>query len=272
MRSAITISLVPQARGGPFVFWDDLAAGCAKATQLGFDAIEIFAPGAEALDADAIRPLLDRHRIKVAAVGTGAGWVIHKLSLTSPDSAVRAKAREFIRAIIDAGGKLGAPAIIGSMQGRWGDGVARDQAIAYLKDALDDLGHHSRQYNVPLIYEPLNRYETNLVNTQADGVALLKTLKTNNVTLLADLFHMNIEEVDLPSAIRSAGSSIGHIHLADSNRRPAGNGHTNFAPIAEALRDIGYKGYISAECLSWPDPEAAAAKTIESYRRYFAKC
>jgi sugar phosphate isomerase/epimerase len=270
MKSAITISFVPQARGGPFVFWDDLAAGCTKAAQLGFDAVEIFAPGAEALDADIVRPLLDRHRIKVAAVGTGAGWVIHKLSLTSADSTVRAKARGFIRSIIDAGGKLGAPAIIGSMQGRWGEGVTRDQAIAYLTDALNDLGQHARQHGVPLIYEPLNRYETNLVNTQADGVALLKTLRTNNVTLLADLFHMNIEEVDLPAAIRSAGNSIGHVHLADSNRRPAGNGHTTFAPIVEALKDIGYKGYISAECLPWPDSDAAAVQTIAMYKRYFA--
>jgi len=270
MQSAITISLTPQARGGPFVFWDDLAAGCAKAAQLGFDAVEIFAPGSAALDVDLVRPIIDRHNLKVAAVGTGAGWVIHKLSLTSPDAAIRSQARDFVRSIINAGGKLGAPAIIGSMQGRWGEGVSRDEARGYLTDALSDLGQHARRYNVPLIYEPLNRYETNMVNTQADGVSLLKSLQSDNVTLLADLFHMNIEEVDLPATIRSAGISIGHVHLADSNRRPAGDGHTDFDPIALALREIGYKGYISAECLPWPDPDAAAAKTIDMYQRYFA--
>jgi sugar phosphate isomerase/epimerase len=270
MRSAITISLTPQARGGPFVFWDDLPAACAKAAQLGFDAVEIFATSPAALDAGIVRPVLDRHKLKVAAVGTGAGWVIHKLALTSPDAAIRSKARDFIRSIIDAGGKLAAPTIVGSMQGRWGDGTSREQALAYLIEALNDLGEHARQYNVPLIYEPLNRYETNMIVTQADGLALLKQLNTDNVRLLADLFHMNIEEVDLPAAIRAAGRAIGHVHLADSNRRPAGNGHTDFATIAEALRDIGYAGYISAECLPWPDSDSAAVKTIESYRRYFA--
>lgn len=269
MQSAITISLTPQARGGPFVFWDDLAGGCDKAARLGFDAVEIFAPSPDALSIDRVRPLLDRHKLKLAGVGTGAGWLIHKLTLTSPDQAIRTRAREFIRSIIDAGGKLGAPTVVGSMQGRWGDGISRDSAMAWLIDALNDLAEHARRSAVPLIYEPLNRYETNMVNTQAEGVTLLESLKTDNVRLLADLFHMSIEEVDLAAAIRASGAAIGHVHLADSNRRPAGNGHTDFASIASALRDIGYAGYVSAECLPWPDSDAAAAQTIDMCRRHF---
>ena len=271
MKSAITISLTPQARGGPFVFWDDLAAGCAKAAQLGFDAVEVFAPSPEALAEDQIRLLLERHKLKLAGVGTGAGWVIHKLTLTSADGEVRSRAREFIRSMVDAGGKLGAPAVIGSMQGRWGETVSRGSANAWLIEALDDLGEYARQYGVPLLYEPLNRYETNIINTQGGGVALLNTLKTTNVKLLADLFHMNIEETDIASAIRASEDAIGHVHLADSNRRPAGSGHTSFGPIAAALRDIGYAGYLSAECVPWPDPDAAAKKTIESFRNYFVQ-
>jgi sugar phosphate isomerase/epimerase len=268
MRSAITLSLTPEARGGPFVLSDGLANGCAKAAQLGFDGIEIFAPAP--IDADGVGPLLERHRIALAAVGTGAGMLVHKLSLTSPDHSVRDRAREFIRSIIAAGGKLGAPAIIGSMQGRWNEHVPREDAFEYLVEALNDLGEYAAVLDVPLIYEPLNRYETNLATTLAQGVALLNRLKTDNVKLLADLFHMNIEEADLPAAIRASGGAIGHVHLADSNRRPAGCGHTDFAPIAAALRDIGYAGCISAECLPWPGPDAAAEKTIQSYRRYFA--
>lgn len=269
MQSAITISLTPEARGGPFVFWDDLAAGCEKAAKLGFDAVEIFAPSAYALSADRVRPLLDRHKLKLAGVGTGAGWVVHKLTLTSHDVEIRMRAREFIRSIVDAGGKLGAPTVVGSMQGRWGETVSRDAATAWLAEALDDLGEQAKSHGVPLIYEPLNRYETNMVNTQAEGVGLLNSLKTRNVKLLADLFHQNIEESDVAASIRASGSAIGHVHLADSNRRPAGNGHTDFAPIAAALREIGYAGYVSAECLPWPDPAAAAAKTVESFRQYF---
>ncbi|MST01361.1 MAG: sugar phosphate isomerase/epimerase, partial [Pedosphaera sp.] len=96
MKSAVTISLVPEARGGPFVFWDDLAAGFATAAQLGFDAVEIFPPSSNGIPLSAVQGLMEKHSLKLAAVGTGAGWVKHKLRLTDPDPAVRQQAREFI--------------------------------------------------------------------------------------------------------------------------------------------------------------------------------
>jgi sugar phosphate isomerase/epimerase len=271
IKSCVTISLVKEARGGPFVFWDDLGAGCRKAAELGYDAVEVFPPAPDAIDPVGLRRLLGDHGLKLAAVGTGAGWVVRRLTLTHPDAGRRAEARRFIRAIIDLGGPLGASAIIGSMQGRWGgdDGADRETARGHLSEALDALGDHASQYGVPLIYEPLNRYETNLANTVADGVALLESLATRNVVLLADLFHMNIEESDIAAALRSGGRHIGHVHLVDSNRRPAGCGHIDYRPIAEALRAIGYDRYASAEAFPYPDPDAAARQTIEAFRRYF---
>ena len=269
MRSSVTVSLVPEARGGPFVFWDDLAAGCRKAKELGFDAVEVFAPSAEAVPVETLRKLLANQGLALAAVGTGAGWVKHRLHLTLADAAAREKAREFIRSIIDVGGPLGAGAIIGSMQGRFGEGVDQATAMAYLSEALEELGEHARQYGVPLIYEPLNRYETNLINTVDAGVKLLAGLSTKNVVLLADLFHMNIEEVDVAAAIRASRGHIGHLHFVDSNRRPAGCGHLDFAPIAAALAEIGYAGYASAEALPWPDSDAAARTTMAAFRRWF---
>ena len=155
------------------------------------------------------------------------------------------------------------------MQGRYADGVDQETARRYLADALHDLGEHARQYGVPLLYEPLNRYETNLINTIEQGVALLNSFPSDNVRLLADLFHMNIEEVNVAQAIRTGANSIGHLHFVDSNRRAAGSGHTDFVPIAAALRDIGYAGYASAEAFPWPDPDAAAKMTIESFRQLF---
>ena len=257
MKSAVTISLVPEARGGPFVFWDDLGAATRVARELGFDAIEIFPPSAEAISNL-------KSEIPVAAVGTGAGWGKHQLTLTSLDAGIRRRATEFVAAIIDAAAAHGAPAIIGSMQGRAND-------LAALRDALEILGERAARHDVPLIYEPLNRYETNLVNTIAAGVELVSSLSTKNVRLLADLFHMNIEEADLPAAIRAGGTHIGHVHLADSNRRPAGHGHTDFAKVAAALREIGYDGYVSAEAFAYPDSHSAARATIDAFNRFF-KC
>src|SRR5436305_1761660 len=126
-QSAVTISLVPEAAGGPFIFWDNLARSVRKAKELGFDAVEIFLPSADAIDPKTLRALLDENQMKLAAVGTGAGWLKHKLHLCLPDASDRRKARDFIRSIINFAGQFCAPAIVGSMQGRWGD-VTRDTA------------------------------------------------------------------------------------------------------------------------------------------------
>ncbi|MFM8221389.1 MAG: sugar phosphate isomerase/epimerase family protein, partial [Planctomycetaceae bacterium] len=168
IRSAVTVSLVPEAAGGPFVFWHDLLGAARQARQLGFDAIEIFPPGPEVIDHDSLRSLLDHHSLRLAAMGTGAGWVRHQLQLCHPDATRRQQARDFIRRIIDLAGGLGAPAIIGSMQGRWGAELSKADALQWLAEGLEELGRHAAQFSVPLLFEPLNRYETNLVNTVAD--------------------------------------------------------------------------------------------------------
>lgn len=268
MKSAITISLVPQAKGGPFVYWDGLADGCARAAAFGFDAVEVFPPAANAIDIAELQGLLDHHGLKLAALGTGGGWLIHKWTLTHPDAAIRKQALEFIRAIVDVAGGFGAPAIIGSMQGRWEGNITRDQALKWLGESLEDLGEHATRHGTVLLYEPLNRYETNLFNRQGEAAAWLRKLKTSNVRILADLFHMNIEEEDMAAALRDVGSLLGHVHFADSNRRAIGLGHINAGPVLTVLRKAGYTGYLSAEIVPLPDSNTAAKKTIESIRFY----
>jgi sugar phosphate isomerase/epimerase len=270
MKSAITISLVPEAKGGPFVFWDGLADGCQRAAALGFDAVEIFPPCASAIDLAELRALLATHQLQVAAVGTGGGWIVRKWSLTHADAGVRAEARCFIREIIELAATFGAPAIIGSMQGRWEGAVSRQQALAWLLEALEDLGALAAARGQMLLFEPLNRYETNLFNRVADAANCLDTLRARNVRILADLFHMNLEEASVPAAFRAAARYIGHVHFADSNRRAIGLGHTNMPPIIEALREIGYQNYLSGEILPLPDADAAARQTIERFRHYTA--
>lgn len=267
MKSAVTISLVPEVKGGPFVFWDDLAAGCRKARELGFDAVEIFPPDADAIDVEDLRSLLDDTGLAVAAVGTGAGWVKHGLSLTSPQEEVRGAAVAFIERMMELASRFEAPVIIGSMQGRAAGEVTRQVALRFLGNALFKLDEHAEDLGTIVFYEPLNRYETNLINTLADGVQFLTGSAMRNVKLLADLYHMNIEEANLAAALRQAGRHIGHVHFADSNRRAAGLGHTDFVPVVQALREAGYGGYLSAEVLPLPDPESAARQTIETFRR-----
>jgi sugar phosphate isomerase/epimerase len=271
IRSAVTVSLVPEASRGPFIFHGDLPGACREAKALGFDAIELFPPGPSAVDPAELRTLLDDHGLSLAAVGTGAGWAKHKLHLTLPDEARRREARAFIASIIDFAGSLGAPAIIGSMQGRSGDGVDHNAALSYLREAVEELSERASRHGVPLLIEPLNRYETDMLNTVADGLDFIGSLKSENVRLLADVFHMNIEEIEIAASIRWGAEAIGHLHFVDSNRRSAGSGHVDFGPIAMALKAIGYIGYASAEALPYPDSSSAAKATIEAFRRHFRR-
>ena len=267
MKPAVTISLVPEARGGPFIFWDDLTEGCRKAAKLGFAAVEVFPPSAATLDSAALKKLLHEHGLKLATLGTGGGWLRQKLTLTAANTQVREKARKFIAEMIEVAAPFGSAVILGSMQGRAEGEVNRSEALNYLGEALSELADHAAKNKVTLLYEHLNRYETNLLNRVEDVVPFVKPF-SGKVKILADLFHMSIEEASIANAIRAGGELIGHVHLADSNRRPAGMGHTDFKEIFAALREIGYAGYVSAEALPYPDSDAAARQTINAFRKF----
>lgn len=266
MKTSVTVSLVPTLSKGPWIYWEDLEVSLRKARAAGFDAVELFPETPESIETDRLASLLAQHQIAVSAFGSGAGKVLHGLHLTSADKTVRLKAFDYIARLIDIAGPFGAPVIIGSMQGCLERGVNHSQALSWLREALNELGERSRMKGTRLLLEPLNRYETEIINCLADGIKLIRSLSTNNVALLADCFHMNIEEESLPAAIHTAKGYIGFVHLADSNRRPAGLGHIRFEAVIEALRAIGYDGYVSAEALPYPDPDRAAAQTMSVCR------
>ena len=262
IKSCVTISLVPSISSGPWIYWDNLEVSIPKAKKAGFDAVELFTIGPDAVEPHMLNKLLEDNDIKLAAVGTGAGKVLHGLSLTNPDGEIRRKAREFVGGMIDFGAQFGAPAIIGSIQGSLHKQVEKQQSFGWLADSLDELGQKAAAYNVKLIYEPLNRYETDLINRLGDGVDFVKSLNNKNVALLADLFHMNIEEESITNTIYACKDYIGYVHLADSNRRPAGMGHIDMKEVGNTLNMIGYEGYLSAEALPYPDTNQAAAQTM----------
>ena len=218
MRTAVTLCRVPESGAGPFVFHDDLDTGFAKAAAHGFDAVELFLTGPDQVPVDEIRALQERHGLSIAAVGTGAGMVKHGLSLTDPDPGKRLAALGFITTMIDFGGQLGAPAILGSMQGRSAGAVGREEALGWLATSLKVAGSRAAEHGVPFIYEPLNRYETNHFNRAAEAAEFLDARGIGNVVLLADLFHMAIEERDIAAALRSvrhrSATSTGPIPIA----------------------------------------------------------
>ncbi len=120
--------------------------------------------------------------------------------------------------------------------------------IELLFTHLRTLEDYADAMNVTLFVEPINRYETHLLNRLEQAAEVTRRLNHPRVKIVADLFHMALEEADLPAAIRAHADCIGHLHLADSNRRLPGEGMTNFAAAAAALDEIGFDGWAAFEC------------------------
>ena len=265
IKSSITFSAVPEAQGGPFVYWGSLEESMRSAKVLGFDAIEIFPPSPDYFQTVDARTLARQIGLEIAAVGTGAGWLKHKLSLADADPQVRTCAMEFLTSMLVMATQLGAPMIIGSMQGRSGPGVTKNQAKEFLREGLERLDAQAKAIGGRILYEPLNRYETDQCNTLAQGTELIGGLSCTK--LLADWFHMNIEESDMAESILKAGTGIGHVHFADTNRLAVGSGHLSVQPLIDALGQIGYRGFLSAEVFPLPDSQSAAERTIRSFKQ-----
>jgi sugar phosphate isomerase/epimerase len=119
---------------------------------------------------------------------------------------------------------------------------------AVLIEGLAELGEHAAREGVLLLLEPLNRYEDHMLNRLEQAAELCRAVGGDAVRVMGDFFHMNIEEADLAASIHAARPYLRHMHLADSNRRHPGAGHTDFAPAFAALREIGFDGYMALEC------------------------
>lgn len=197
--------------------------------------------------------------------------ILHGLSLSDSDSTGRERACAYVREMIAFGAPFGAPAIIGSMQGRTGAGQTPDSALLALERSLRELAAYAAERDQMLLFEPLNRYETDLINTVAHGADLRRAVEASNLRILADLFHMNIEEASIEESVLAGSADIGHIHFADSNRRAVGFGHTRMDPVARALAETGFSGFASAEVFPFPDSRGAAERTATSFRKFFRK-
>lgn len=174
----------------------------------------------------------------------------------SNDPDVRKQAADDIKMLLDAAGELDAVGLIfvpifGGPQindlSPWKNAVELERE--FLVDLLGDWSEHARKAGTLLLLEPLNRYETHLIKRLRDGVEICEQVNNpKGLKIMADFFHMSIEERDIPASIAAAGDWIAHIHLADSTRELPGYGHTDFAAGFAALRDIDFSGYMALEC------------------------
>jgi len=133
-------------------------------------------------------------------------------------------------------------------------------------EMLSQAVHRTEGSEALILLEPLNRYEAYYLRALADGVELARLVDHPRVRIMADFFHMSIEEADIAASIRTAGDWIRHVHLADSNRLLPGQGHTDFKAGFAALKDIGFQGFMALECGILGDPQVALRRSVRFMR------
>ena len=270
----LVLSATPsEAYFAPFLLRGvDPADAFALAGELGYDGVEMHLRQASDIDRAAVRQLASDHGLTVPTLGTGLAAGMDGLTFASPDPVIRRRAVERVKQHIDLAAWLNASVIIGSLSGRVGNDPEQRQALrATALDCLAECCRAAADAGVTMLLEALNRYECDYLNTIQDVLDVIAEIRAPNLKVLADTFHMNIEEIDIAASLRRAGDKLGHVHLADTNRQAPGHGHLNVGSVLQALQDISYRGYISFEVFPKPDARQAAADAIQTVKGILAQ-
>ncbi len=270
MRLALSVA-VQQTRYGDIAFAGDFAATAGRLAELGYDGAELQVRDPAAIDVPALKAVLARYRLAVPVIATGLAWTEDGLSFTDPDPAVRAAAVKRIQAQISFAAELETMVMVGLVRGRHAGKVSRGQGMAWLLEALAACAAFSASLGVRLVIEPIDRFETDLIHSTQDGLALLDQLGYDHVGLVLDTFHLNIEDVSIEGSIRQAAERLFHFHLSDSNRWHPGAGHIDFGSVIRTLHEIGYTGFVTGEFMPRPDADTAAQRCVEYIRPLLAR-
>lgn len=221
-----------------------------KAAQLGFDVLEIgakplpdYTPGQIA----ALRRSAEDNNIMLTA-GYGPSY---DHNIGAKDPSVRANAAEWFKRLFDVMGQLNIGLIGGALYSYWpvdfSKPVDKEADWNYSVEGIRLLSELARPYQITLGMEVLNRFENHILNTAEEGVRFVREVNQENVKVMLDTFHMNIEETSITAAIRAAGDLLGHFHTGECNRMVPGQGRMPWREIGEALREIHYNGTVVME-------------------------
>lgn len=229
----------------------------------GFDVIELPVENPGDFDADRAARLLGSLGLTATVtlvMGDGR-------ELVAADLATVATSQDYLLRVVDTAATVGSPVIAGPAYASVGrtwrmDDQARRDCYAQLVEALAPVAAHAAAAGVHIAVEPLNRYETSLINTVDQALAALDGLDPATVGLALDVYHMNIEEVDVPAAIRRAAGRIGHVQVCANDRGSPGRDHLDWPGILDALDDAGYPGPLVIESFTAENATIATAASI----------
>jgi sugar phosphate isomerase/epimerase len=248
----------------PLVFAGKLEEGMKNLSQAGFQGVEISLRCSDDIDVPWLHKTLEHLHLSISAFATGRMCLEEAYCLCDPLPDHHDKAGERLKDIIRMAAQFHAPVIIGGVRGKLsGDPDQREQQRTQAIEILRDCAGVASGLGTHLLLEPINRYETNIMNSAQDALDLVEEMDCEGVKILLDTFHMNIEEVDFTETIKHVGNQLGYMHFADNNRLAPGQGHIPFPVILDALAKVHYSGFISAEILPLPDDETALHLTAQ---------
>lgn len=263
MKFSITGTPCKVGLDAPIVLRGDINYLLNKAYMHGYNGLEIHSNLVSKVDCDNILRAREKYCLDISTLGTGLVFGIDGLSFSSKDRQIRLKAVKRIKDFIILANKINSKVIIGSVRGsldcKYND---KSSTLTWIKECLSDCIEEAEKYNVILLVEAINRYETNFLNKVEDVFKFIRDFKTNVLAIHVDTFHMNIEEKDIGKSINSYIKDIKHIHFADSNRCYPGQGHINFKSIMDILKNNNYSEFIALECLPAPDEETVSKEFI----------
>jgi sugar phosphate isomerase/epimerase len=225
----------------------------AAAKAIGFDGVEVtcFGRSIDQAAADALGEAASSAGLPVSAVCGGYRHWIGHFDRESRLEAVRDIGETLKNMSRYGGGGLIAPAAYGMFSKSLPPHIPpRDERedTQALTDSLQRIAEYAEAAETTLFLEPLNRYEDHMLNRVEQAAALVQSIGSKRLQVMADFYHMNIEEADIAATIRTHCASIGYYHLADSNRYLPGEGHIPFPSLLHQVQDTGFKGYLSIEC------------------------
>ncbi len=245
----------------------------------GYHAVEI-APFTIAKDVTLLPPQ-KRSEIKALAKKnsiaiSGIHWVLVQtegLHLTHPDAQVRSRTAKYFCDLVDFCGDLGGETIVvGSPKQRnLEPGVKFEQGWEWATAVFRDAVMRAEQRGVTICFEPLAPSETNFINTAAQAIEFVQQLHTPHFKIILDVKAMCSEAKPIPQIIRDSWPNFAYFHANDRNLKGPGFGDVDFKPIAAALKEVGYKGYVSVEVFKFDEgPQVIASKSLENLRQDFA--
>ncbi len=229
----------------------------------GFDTVEIPIEDPSHIDPVKVKAALDKAGLACGSVCACMG--ASRDLRGTPEAQATGKA--YIKALIDQAVILDCPSIIGPVYSEVGraDAVPADEYKAQWKTVvghLKELAQYAKERGRVICVEPLNRFETDFLNTCDQGLKLVKAVGSPAFKLHLDTFHMNIEEKNQAAAILKAGKHLAHFHACGSDRGTPGNDHIDWKPIAAALKKINYQGDVVIESFTTDVKVIARAAAI----------